>query len=211
MENASKALYMAAAILISIMLVGIFVYIFRAGARTGEKYEQKQAEEQLQLFNSKFEYYNKKNNTISDMITVANLAIDTNEKISYNSQKTVAIDICFGGTSYLSISNKYGIERNFLYYGESNTINGNNKKMYMYDLMNKKMEDLKLYKNDTTFGAGDFSISLGADGKESLSLVNKDQVYKYYFNIEEIKYQEQTGRVNYMKFKLILNPDFEAD
>ena len=84
MENASKFLIMAATILIALMLIGIFTYVFRAGARVDEQYDLEQAENQLELYNSKFENYNVQDNRIMDLITVANLPYDVNSMTNYH-------------------------------------------------------------------------------------------------------------------------------
>ena len=96
MENASKALYMAVGVLIGMMILGVFVYLFRTGGNMSQKYDEKQLQSQLQLFNSKFEKYYRNNNTIMDMISVTNLAFDTNKENDYNPKKTIKIIIKIG-------------------------------------------------------------------------------------------------------------------
>ena len=59
MENASKALLIAATILLSILIIGLFVYIFKAGSSVGENYDKKQISQQLELYNSRFELYDR--------------------------------------------------------------------------------------------------------------------------------------------------------
>ena len=50
MDNASKALIMAASILLGVMLFSVFVYVFRAGASLDETYDAAQNIRQLNLF-----------------------------------------------------------------------------------------------------------------------------------------------------------------
>ena len=80
MENASKALIMAASILIGIMIISLAVYLFATfGATSAELHEQMQTD-RVNQFNTQFTtYQNMTNLTIYDVVTVANLAKDNNE------------------------------------------------------------------------------------------------------------------------------------
>ena len=49
MENASKALIMAASILLGLLLITAFVQVFKAGASVNENYDQTQRTAQLEL------------------------------------------------------------------------------------------------------------------------------------------------------------------
>ena len=80
MENASKALLMAAGILISILIISLAVYLFTT-FRTLAKNTNKQIEEnQLGQFNTQFIKYSNVEDgiTIYDVITIANLAKENN-------------------------------------------------------------------------------------------------------------------------------------
>lgn len=81
MENASKALLMAASILLSVMILSLVVYLFATfGARASETHNQVQEQQMIQ-FNSQFTVYENRNDLkIHDIITVANLAKENNEK-----------------------------------------------------------------------------------------------------------------------------------
>ncbi len=85
MENATKALIMAAAILISVAvlsLAGFLVVSMGSYASTVEKENEKN---QLAQFNSQFTQYNGKEVTIHDAITIANLAKENNNKYDLDS------------------------------------------------------------------------------------------------------------------------------
>lgn len=194
MENASKALYMAAGVLIGMMILGVFVYLFRAGGEVGQNYEQKQSQEQLQLFNSKFEYFDKNNNTIMDMISVTNLAISNNEENEFNSQKTVEIDIMLR-SEILSVNATESIERNYLFRGATD------EKVYVYDLIDKNRVYLR---NEAGLN---LNVLLGND-TDTLSTVNEKMVYKYLFKCSKIEYHKSTGRVKYMKFVTVKNSEY---
>ena len=59
MDNASKALIMAASVLLGLLLLSMMIYVFRAAASIDENYDARQGERELQLFNSKFEVFDK--------------------------------------------------------------------------------------------------------------------------------------------------------
>jgi len=101
MDNASKALIMAASILLGVMLFSVFVYVFRAGASLDETYDAAQNVRQLNLFNSYFEVYDKDDNTILDMITVANRAYSVNKDANYDETMAIKIVIEIGDKFYV--------------------------------------------------------------------------------------------------------------
>lgn len=75
MENASKALLMAAAVLVGVMILSLGVYLFSIfgnfGGQISDRLEQKQIDE----FNSQFyKYENSQEVRIHDIISVSNLA-----------------------------------------------------------------------------------------------------------------------------------------
>lgn len=193
MENASRAIYIAAGVIIGIMIIGVFVYLFRAGGDFGSSYEQKQIEEQLRLFNSKFENFSRENNTISDMISVTNLAIDNNQKNSYDNQKSVVITFKIG-TREFYIKTEDKMERNYVF------IKGTPKKIYIYDLMEKTRKSIRAKYNF------DLLNKLGED--ETLLIVDKNMNYKYYFKCTEMKYRESNGRVEKMSFEFVKNTKY---
>ena len=75
MENASKALLMAATVLVGVMILSLGVYLFSIfgnfGGQISDRIEQKQIDE----FNSQFyKYENSEEVRIHDIISIANLA-----------------------------------------------------------------------------------------------------------------------------------------
>lgn len=80
MENASKALIMAGGILISILIIGVVVYMFSTSSGL---FTNKQTEEeirQLKEFNDQYESYNRKLLRGTDVISVMNRVMDNNTK-----------------------------------------------------------------------------------------------------------------------------------
>ncbi len=87
MENASRALVMAAGLLIGLLILSLAVYLFaNFGSASAETHRQN-AEIQINQFNVQFTAYQSRTDiTIYDIITVANLARNTNEEYDLTSQ-----------------------------------------------------------------------------------------------------------------------------
>ena len=101
MENASKALIMAAGVLIGIMILSIAVYLFATfGTRSAELHEQID-QDRLNQFNTQFTSYETNNEiTIYDVISVANLAKQSNANNGFETIDTSA------NSFYISVSVK---------------------------------------------------------------------------------------------------------
>ena len=77
MENASKALIMAGAILIGIVIITLGVYLYRSATDFKNTYEAKRSEEQILKFNLDYEkYLGQEKLTIHDVVTALNCAND---------------------------------------------------------------------------------------------------------------------------------------
>lgn len=80
MENASKALIMAAGVLIGIMILSLAVYLFATFGATSAEMHGQIEQDRINQFNAQFtSYEGKQDITIYDIITVVNLAKDNNE------------------------------------------------------------------------------------------------------------------------------------
>ena len=113
MENSVKALYMAAGLLLGVMILSGWVYLFQKGANFAQSYDAKINTERLSAFNSQFERYARvteqysdashgygfksKGNTASDVVSCANLAITINEQNDYDKENHVELQIFMGG------------------------------------------------------------------------------------------------------------------
>lgn len=81
MENASKALLMAAGVLIGILILSLAVYLFISFGGTSADIHDKVQKDQLAKFNTQFTNYETKDSvTIYDIISVANLATENNKE-----------------------------------------------------------------------------------------------------------------------------------
>ena len=74
MENASKALLMAGAVLIGIVIISIAVFIFNAFGEMSNEYENSKRMNDIAMFNDRFEKFDDRNDLrFHDIITVLNL------------------------------------------------------------------------------------------------------------------------------------------
>ena len=80
MENASKALLIAAGTLIGIMLIGFLVIFYNHLKGLPEQQSKAELQKQISAFNAEYEAYNKKIMYGTDLISVLNKAKNNNEK-----------------------------------------------------------------------------------------------------------------------------------
>lgn len=78
MENASKALLMAASVLIGILVISLAVYLFVSFGSTSAEVHKQNAAQQIAQFNSQFTSYEEKKCTIYDVVSIASLATENN-------------------------------------------------------------------------------------------------------------------------------------
>ncbi len=80
MENASKALLMAASVLVGVVILSLAVYLYISFSGSANEIGKQMEEGQLQQFNNQFTSYVDKKDTLTiyDVVTVANLARDNN-------------------------------------------------------------------------------------------------------------------------------------
>lgn len=91
MENASKALIIAAEVLIGVLLLTLMVFAFRAMGSFSDSVDKNIEMKNLSEFNTKFEIYRKNDLTAQDVITIGNLAKKYNRE-SDSIQVTVNVN-----------------------------------------------------------------------------------------------------------------------
>lgn len=112
MENASKALLMAAGVLIGILILSLAVYLFVSFGATSAEVHKQNEQNQIGQFNAQFtQYIGKDDITIYDVVTVANLATESNISYEYTKRNTRQE----GRDNYITVIYKnqrieYGIE-----------------------------------------------------------------------------------------------------
>lgn len=110
MENASKALIMAAEILIGVMIISIAVYLFSIFGNYSKEMTEQMEDARIAQFNSKFLKYtgertNEKNEiepvkaTIHDIVSLANLAKMNNDE----NRLTINDDSTTGASAYIRV------------------------------------------------------------------------------------------------------------
>lgn len=83
MENASKALIMAAGVLIGVLILSLAVFLFIDFGSTSQGVYSQMEETQLTQYNAQYTVYGERNDiTIYDIISVANLAKENNDYYS---------------------------------------------------------------------------------------------------------------------------------
>ena len=108
MENASKALIMAGAILIAIMIISLAVYLFTDFGTTSAEINRENTERQLTQFNTQFTTYLGRNNiTVYELISVVNLAKENNSEYASvnnyaNAENGYQINVYLDNTTVLS-------------------------------------------------------------------------------------------------------------
>ena len=80
MENAAKALEIAAGVLIGVLLMALIVYFFKSAGEWPQQEEDMASVEQVAKFNLEYEVYNKKGMYGVDVISCLNKAKDNNDK-----------------------------------------------------------------------------------------------------------------------------------
>lgn len=94
MENASKALLMAAGVLIGILILALMVTLFLSAREVSSRHDQVKKTEEIEQFNANFTKYVGKDITMHQVITIHNFAKIENNKIkSVNVNKNGIFDI----------------------------------------------------------------------------------------------------------------------
>ena len=229
MENATKALIMAATVILGIMLLSLMMYTFRAAARVDEQYESNQSERSIELNNSKFEQYYRRDNTIMDLIDLCGMAYSNNVDCDYDQARAMEINISIDGTTYSIPSHFAETDREPLTAYKAGQIgltdrlqDGYAKNriwrggtiISIYDLVNRPASELgvsgarpgerltRTYNGMVTYRRHNDRTNAEETVTEYLT------VYKYYFKCDNIEYNDVTHRVTKMEFSRSNNSDF---
>ena len=89
MENATKALYIAAGVLMGIMILSLGVILFSSLQSYIDEYKEEIEFNELNTFNNKYQKYvaTEQNLTIQDIITVAGLAYEDNSSFNIDTRE----------------------------------------------------------------------------------------------------------------------------
>ena len=138
MENASKALLMAAGVLIGMLVISLAVYLFISFGSTSAEIHKQNEEQQIAQFNSQFVSYEEKRCTIYDVVTVANLATENN--IYYELNKPTE-----GKDNYISVEIQGASSAEITTVGRGNNIEGNSDETVDYNKIIQ--QDIQQMKN----------------------------------------------------------------
>jgi hypothetical protein len=225
MENANKALIIAGGTILGIMILSLMVYLFRAGGRVSQSIDDKQIYYNIQRFNQQFENFagDDKENNISDVITLINLAVDANKDVGYNDRTAVSVDVKFDSSHTLSIVGIIPMKRNYALDGKSDDL----EQAYRAD-NNTELNRVNLLELRNT-PISQMGITLNTDmeitASETLGEAYRDPdtnkvVYKYIFVVPDdgIEYyhaatrssenKSYDGRINKITLELRVNPDY---
>lgn len=173
MENATKALLMAGGLLIAILVASFMVFVLRRAGQMTAEYDVQRSENELASFNGQFEVYAKNDNTFFDMITVANLAYDVNKKNGNDTNNSVTIK--------LFLSNNTNADADYtikpVTMKKNHFLDSGGHEKYMYDLLEEQ-------------------------GFAEIDDTTDTLVYKKTFNCEKVLYNDITGKVREMHFRL---------
>jgi len=236
MENASKALLIAASVLISVMIFSFMWYVFRNAAFFSESTQEK-IKDEIAEFNAQFLSYETNNsclnsagnnimssadnkyqkmaakelNNIADVFSVVNLVYDINKKNNndyrYNELEEInSVEVVVDGLNQLN--NIMGVSYGSRYLLEPN----------------KGVESHCIYKaksiNDTkkvNINAMNLNEKINMytlmtqmrDTKKVKIDNERCTIYKYYFT-GKININSETQKVDSVKFKLIVNDKFDV-
>ena len=221
MENASKALLMAGGVLLGIMLLSVFVYVFREGAKASKSVEQSKIEQELIKENARFEIYNKDDNTISDMVSLINLVYDYNFKKDFNETDCMQLNILLGSVSAggltYSIPNN-NIDNLLINSSDSivkNKVLRNNEAVSVYELTSKTLGEIQ---SDTIPFVGNISSNTYSANALLDDLLTKTHfdggkttTYKYLFNNTSIHYNKDSGHIDSIEFVIKINELWEPE
>ena len=92
MENASKALLMAAGVLIGVLMLTTFVVFYISFVNLAQGYDKKVSQQKINQFNVQFTKYEGRTDlTAQDIVTVVNLAREWNELVENNTAIKVIV------------------------------------------------------------------------------------------------------------------------
>lgn len=210
MENASKALTMAAGVLIAVLIIVLIYVLVNNLSDLSKQDEQQLKAKQTAAFNKEYESYDKKLMRGTELITLINKAIANNEK--YEKQDEI-YDVNVAFTLKSDVTKVTVKIRENKQVGKETTevIFEGNKKV---ELKSKKTEDrinpdlkdfMQLGIHEST---GSYQIKYLKDENGEDKLDSYDKIYNAYtvfkrkiFKCVKIGYSDETGRVNYMEYE----------
>lgn len=176
MENASKALLMAAGVLIGLLILSLAVYLFASFGTTSAEIHKQNEENQLNQFNGQFtSYVGKEGITIYDVVSVANLATESNIYYEFDKRATPTD----GKDNYISVIFK------------NSSINGTYNRKTIEKAYGSNTADIQNYYNEL--------ISLDLQNMNITSDAEKSDLTQYECQVEISNTTQRVYRVTFSK------------
>lgn len=107
MENATKALLIAAGLMIGVILISLFVYMYSNTISMQEAYEKNREADRITKINTSFTVYNgRKDITAQEIVTVFNLAQE------YKKTEGITVTVSVNGFGEVKEENKINLIKN---------------------------------------------------------------------------------------------------
>ena len=210
MENASKALTMAAGVLIAVLIIVLIYVLLNNLSDLSKQDEQQLQAKQTAAFNKEYESYDKKLMRGTELITLINKAIANNEKYD-NEHEIYDVNIVFtlkSDVTEIEITVKYnkqiGKEKKTVVFEGNKQVELKSKKAE--NRINPDLEKFMQLGVHESAGAYQIVYAKKPDGEEDLKSYTK--TYNAYtvfkrkiFKCVKIGYSDETGRVNYMEYE----------
>lgn len=213
MENISKALIIAGSTLIAIAIISSFVFIFRKGAGVNEKYDENQSQLSLENYNSKFEVYDKEDNSIVDVLTLINMIYDANSASDYAVYSAINLDIITSSNQILlnipsekNSDTSKRLKRNQVFYND-NIIS-------TFNLLDTSLKELN-FANISSEEKLTESKLLSVSDESNFQNYQK-RLYKYTFSSNGLTYysfqnsNSLGGKVKSIELQFNVNDDYDS-
>ena len=224
MENAAKALQIAGGVLLSIMILGIIVFAYNNWKSLGQNEHQLEVEAQAVDFNKQFDMYMKNGVYGTEILSLANKINNYNAENS-DTDKHFSSSESQKGYSTITLQIKIKKLDNAQYFNENNNHNYSSVEIgtKYYNLIG---DIATTGSTKYTCTSGNDKYAIGTELKIAQwykaiitnqapeDVRNNDNLKKYknllneqtdfarkQFNIEEIKYDNTTGRIIELSFK----------
>lgn len=222
MENASKALIIAASLLLGLMIISVCIFVFNQISTYYETKESNRLTEQLATFNSQYLVYQKNNLRGSDLLSLINKILDFNT-LKGDEDPEIEISIKIGNSAeaediyYQYSSYNYGSNNNVTLIKINNTYTQNNVGNILREA---NRIETKYTKEAAEKLAATLSTLLGQNSSKTrnellaelkINSVNDNEILKYYqyqqfkrarFKCKIVNFTE-TGRVQKFEVEFI--------
>ena len=178
MENASKALIMAGGILISIMIIGVLIYMWSSSSEWAKQNHKVELSEQIMAFNNQYEGYNKKLLRGTDVISAINRSESNNRRYAGRTIAGYAVK-----EEEMEEPNYY-INVNFIMVEST-----------VYTKENTGTSTSFTFKANEVYGMEEFFSTIKPNEEAFVDFKRR------IFDCVRIEYNQRTGRVNYLLFK----------